>query len=140
MTRPDGDIAGRVVQIGARTGGAGADLNGLELVIANPDETHVAPTVITLDQPARWRDVYGSGIGVRNGGSADRCASRKTDADAGAPVRMGLSTATGGDEAACECQGGEGGCGDLGLGHGGLHPVKFGRRATAATGMGRAAA
>src|SRR5262249_26846056 len=35
-------------------------------------------------------------------------------------------------------RGGEGGCGDLGLGRGGLHPVKLGGRATAGIGMGRA--
>src|SRR4030095_9221626 len=117
-----------------------ADPTDTNLVVANPDQAHVAPAVITLDETARWRDVHGSGIGARNGDSTDQCAGGKSYSDASAPVRMGLGTAAGDGKAARECQRGDGSCGDLGLGHGGLHPAKFRRRATAAICMGRAGA
>ena len=39
-------------------GRGGRRSNGLELVITNPDQAHIAPAVITLHEPARRRDMH----------------------------------------------------------------------------------
>src|SRR6476660_7640776 len=65
-------------------------------VVADPDEAHIAPAVVTLDKAAvavAGRHINRAGVCVCRGGCADQGACGKADADSGAPVRMSLGAA-----------------------------------------------
>lgn len=109
-------------------GRSGADPSG-SVVVADLDHARISEAVVTRDQTARRaRHINWGRVGVGNSRGSEQRAGGNTDTDAGAPVRVSLGAAAGGDEAACECQCGQSDCGDLGLRHDGLHPVELGRR------------
>lgn len=115
---------------------------GMNSVVANPNEAHVAPAVVTLDEAAiavAGRHINRAGVRAGRSSCADQSAGGKADTNSGAPVRMGLGAAAGRGKGGGERERAQHG-GDLGLGHGGLHPVEFGRPAMAAICMGRAGA
>src|SRR5262249_50218561 len=111
------------------------------IAIADPDEAHVAPTVVTFDKTAvaiAGRHVNRAGVGIGPSSRANQRTGGKTDTDTGAPVRASLGAAAGGGEGARERKGGQYEGGRLGLGHGGLHPFEFGMGCIGAICMGRA--
>src|SRR4029078_425782 len=84
VTRPDGDIAGRVVWDRREDGRRQAPISRLGSVgVAHPDQANVAPAVITLDVTAAVdRGCIGAGsdggTDQRAGGNADTKADNKT--------------------------------------------------------------